>query len=64
MTAKELLRKLRALGATVNPSRGKGGHVQVVLNGRVTFVPVHAGDIKRGTLHAIGKQLGLTESDL
>jgi predicted RNA binding protein YcfA (HicA-like mRNA interferase family) len=64
MTAKELLKMLKALGATVNPSRGKGGHVQVILNGRVTFVPLHAGDIKKGTLHAICKQLGVTENDL
>jgi len=64
MTAKELLKKLKAQGATVSPSRGKGGHAQVILNDRVTFVPVHAGDIKRGTLHAICKQLGLKESDL
>ena len=64
MTANELLRKLKALGATVNPSRGKGGHVQVILNGKVTFVPLHAGDIKKGTLHAICRQLGLMENDL
>jgi len=64
MTVKDLLKKLKALGATVNPSRGKGAHVQVVLNGRTSVIPVHAGDIKKGTLHAICKQLGLKENDL
>jgi predicted RNA binding protein YcfA (HicA-like mRNA interferase family) len=62
--AGQVLRELKALGATVNASRGKGGHVQVVLNGRVSVLPVHAGDIKKGTLHAICRQLGLKESDL
>ena len=33
MTSRELLRKLRRLGATIDPARGKGGHVQVELRG-------------------------------
>lgn len=59
MKASELLRKLKALGATVDPSRGKGGHVRVSLNGRTTFVPTGTKDLKTGTVSGILKQLGL-----
>ena len=62
MTAKELLRKLEALGAIVDPSRGKSGHVKVTLNGRTTYVQTHGGkrDLPNGTVHGIMKQLGLS----
>ena len=57
MTSRELLRKLRRLGATVDPARGKGGHVQVALRGRKSIVPT-------GTLFAILRDLRLTLDDL
>jgi len=65
MTAKELLRKLRARGATVDPSHGKGSHVAVMLNGRITYVPVHGRrELPAGTLRAILRQLGINPRDL
>jgi mRNA interferase HicA len=60
----ELLRKLKRLGATIETGRGKGGHLLVRLNGRCSTVPTGSGDIKTGTLKAILKQLGISESDL
>lgn len=59
MTANELLKQLRRRGAVVDPSRGKGGHVRVTLGGQVTFVPTGTKDLKKGTVAAILKQLGL-----
>jgi mRNA interferase HicA len=59
MTSRELLRKLRRLGATVDPARGKGGHVMVRRAGRVAMVPTGSGEVPTGTLRAILRQLGL-----
>jgi predicted RNA binding protein YcfA (HicA-like mRNA interferase family) len=64
MTANELLRKLRRLGAIVVPSRGKGGHVRIELAGRVTHVPTGTGELKTGLVHGVLRQLGLTMRDL
>ena len=65
MTANELLRKLRALGAVIDPSHGKGGHVAVRLGSRFTFVPVHGKrDMPTGTFNGILRQLGLKRQDL
>ena len=60
MTSRELLRKLRHLGVTVDPSRGKGGHVQVVREGRKSIVPTGSGEIRRGTMMRILRDLDLT----
>jgi predicted RNA binding protein YcfA (HicA-like mRNA interferase family) len=64
MTSRELLRKLRRLGATIDPARGKGGHVQVELRGRKSIVPTGSGEIRRGTLFAILRDLRLRLEDL
>jgi predicted RNA binding protein YcfA (HicA-like mRNA interferase family) len=64
MTSSKLLRKLRRVGAQVVSGRGKGGHVMVLLNGRRTFVPTGAGEIKRGTLRGILKALELRLDEL
>jgi predicted RNA binding protein YcfA (HicA-like mRNA interferase family) len=65
MTANELLRKLRALGAVIDPSHGKGGHVAVRLGKEITFVPVHGKrDLPIGTLNGILRRLGLRRADL
>ena len=64
MTSNELLRLLRRASATVVTDRGKGGHVMVVLGGRRAFVPTGSGEVKRGTLLGILKQLGLRLDDL
>lgn len=57
MTSAELKRLLGKLGATFQP--GKGGHLKVSLNGRRSVLPMHSTDLKKGTVEAIKKQLGL-----
>ena len=52
------------MGATVDPSRGKGGHVMVRLGGRFAMVPTGSGEIASGTFRAILRQLGLRPEDL
>jgi predicted RNA binding protein YcfA (HicA-like mRNA interferase family) len=64
MTANELLRRLRRLGVTVVPNRGKGGHVRVERNGLVSHVPTGTGDLKTGLVQGVLRQLGLTMRDL
>lgn len=66
MTTNELLRKLKALGATVTPGHGKGGHVRIDLNGRVSFIGMHGAkkDIGPGLFAKILRDLGLKPSDL
>ncbi len=64
MTANELLRRLRRLGVTVVPNRGKGGHVRVERNGQVSHVPTGSGDLKTGLVQGVLRQLGLTTRDL
>ena len=53
MTSRELLRKLRRLGLTVVANRGKGGHVRVERNGRVSHVPTGSGDLKTGLVQGV-----------
>lgn len=59
MTAKEILKELRKDGwKEVNQT---GSHLQLkhpIKSGRVT-VPVHSGDLPKGTLNSILKQAGL-----
>src|SRR5258708_13058045 len=64
MTSRELLRRLRRLGAGIVPGRGKGGHVLVLLDGRRSVVPTGSGDLPAGTLAAIRKDLGLRRGPL
>lgn len=59
MTAKEVIKKLKADGWT--EVRIRGSHIQLKhpnKKGLVT-VPMHSGDIPRGTLNSILKQAGL-----
>ena len=63
MKSGELLRRLRRLGARVQPQRGKGGHVRVVLGAR-RIVPTGSKEIRTGTLHSILRDLGLRLDDL
>ena len=63
MTSRELLRHLRRLGATIDPSRGKGGHVMVWLKGRNSAVPTGSGEIATGTFRSILRQLDLRPED-
>ena len=38
---------------------GKGSHFRVELNGRISVLPMHNKDLKKGLVEAIKKQLGL-----
>jgi len=64
MTSRELLRRLRRLGAEVVTDRGKGGHVMVRLGNRRAIVATGSGEIPPGTFAAILKQLGLRRERL
>ncbi len=64
MTSRELLRKLRRIGVTVDADRGKGGHVRVERNGRKSIVPTGSGDLRRGTLLRILRDLEVKPEDL
>jgi mRNA interferase HicA len=57
MNSREFKRHLAGLGATFLP--GKGSHIRVMLNGRRSVLPMHAKELKKGTLEAIKKQLGI-----
>ena len=57
MNASQFKRDLARLGATFKP--GHGGHLKVYLNGRRSVLPMGSGDLKKGTLEAIRKQLGI-----
>ena len=57
MSSAEFKRYLARLGAVFQP--GKGGHLKVYLNGKSSVLPMHSSDLKKGTVQAIKKQLGL-----
>ncbi len=64
MTYRELTRKLRALGCEFKRA-SKGSHeIWVNPNANLaTVIPHHPGDIPKGTLHAIIKQLGISPGE-
>jgi mRNA interferase HicA len=53
----EFKRWLAAQGATFTP--GKGSHLRVALNGKISILPMHSKDLKKGTVEGVKKQLGL-----
>jgi mRNA interferase HicA len=53
----EFKRWLAAQGATFSP--GKGSHLRVELNGKISYLPMHSKEMKTGTIAAIKKQLEL-----
>jgi mRNA interferase HicA len=57
MKSKEFKDWLAKQGATFAP--GKGSHLKVYLNGHQSVLPMHTTDLKKGTIEAIKKQLGL-----
>jgi len=57
LKSQEFERWLAQQGATFKP--GKGSHLKVYLNGKQSVLPMHTTDLKKGTLEAIKKQLGL-----
>lgn len=61
LTAREVIRALERAGFA--QTRQSGSHCRLVHRGdpaRKVTVPVHVGDLKRGTLHGIVAQAGLT----
>ena len=66
----QFIRRIRKLGrkrgisVEVVTSRGKGSHVTLLFGSRFTTVPGHRGDLPKGTLAAMLKELGLALSDL
>jgi mRNA interferase HicA len=61
MTSAEFKRWLEKQGATFSP--GKGGHLKISLNGLSAVLPMHGSrhELKKGTVEAIKKQLGLKQ---
>ena len=57
MKSTEFKRWLAQKGATFKP--GKGSHLRVELNGKMSVLPMHAKELKKGLVEAIKKQLGL-----
>ena len=57
MNSAEFKRWLAKQGATFAP--GKGSHLKVKLNGNQSVLPMHSTELKKGTVEAIKKQLGL-----
>ena len=64
MTSRELLRRLRRVGAEIVAGRGKGGHVMVRRGEMATYVPTGTGEVPPGTIAAILKGLGLRRDQI
>jgi predicted RNA binding protein YcfA (HicA-like mRNA interferase family) len=64
MNSRELLGKLRRLGASVVVDRGKDGHVMVKIGDRHSFVPTGSKEIRPGTFASILRDLGVKREDL
>lgn len=61
--AKELARFLERCGFVC--TRTAGSHVHYLHpDGRWTTIPLHNGELKKGTLHGILKSVGMTFEDL
>jgi predicted RNA binding protein YcfA (HicA-like mRNA interferase family) len=64
LTAREVIRVLGRVGFVI--SRTSGSHCRLVHEtdpARKVTVPVHSGDLERGTLRAIIAQAGLTVAE-
>ena len=57
MNSKEFKRWLAEQGATFKTT--KSSHLKVYLNGRQSILPMHSAELKKGTVDAVKKQLGL-----
>lgn len=65
MKCRELLRRLAALGVTVEPARGKGGHYLLRRGGSKAPLPVHGDtDIGPVFIKMLCKQLGIDPKEL
>lgn len=61
MNSKELEKLIRKAGGSIDPSRGKGGHVTARLGDKKTILPRHGGnkELGSGLVNKILKDLGL-----
>lgn len=57
MSGRQFKQWLAAQGAVF--ATGKGGHLKVYMNGRRSVLPMHSGELKKGLVEVIKKQLGL-----
>ena len=58
MKSKQFVKLLKAAGAVMIKSRGKGGHYLIMLNGKKTTVPIHGDtDYSPDFLDEVCKQL-------
>jgi mRNA interferase HicA len=70
VSGNEFLRKLRALGkrrgipVSVDAARGKGSHQTVYFGVTYTVLRNPKDELKKGTLHAMCTQLGISVNDL
>ena len=70
MSGNQFLRKLRALGkqrhisVRIDAARGKGSHQTVYFGAVFTTLRNPKDELKRGTLHGMCKQLGISVNDL
>jgi len=62
-TPTEVERALLRAGFVLHHTRGSHRYYRHPANGTITTVAFHARDIKRGTLHGILKQAGLSLED-
>ncbi len=70
MTGADFIRRVRKLGrirgipVEICAERDEGSHRHLYFGERLTVVPDPKGELKKGTLHAMLKQLGLTLDEL
>lgn len=57
MKSSEFKRWLAQQGATFKPA--KGSHLKVELKGKISILPMHNKELKKGLVEAIKNQLGL-----
>jgi hypothetical protein len=68
MKPADLIRRIRRLATkrqwTLVEREGQGAHLKVWLNGRLTIISRHRGEMRPGTFRKVLSDLGLTERDL
>ncbi|MFN5169764.1 MAG: type II toxin-antitoxin system HicA family toxin [Cyclobacteriaceae bacterium] len=63
MTPKELIKILEGRGFVLKRVKGSHHIFQNPISGKITVVPVHKGDLPKGTFRAILKQAGISLED-
>jgi len=58
------LARARGIDIRIDEERGKGSHITIYFGGRFTVVKDRRKEIGPGLLHAMLRQLGLSERDL